>query len=623
MSQISKTLRDALRKKIPNSENLRLFEGFSYPTQLKNPPGSEGNYGKSNGTYFGEGRGFYPERGPASGTSISNGYFQPWNSFHHDASDSDGDHRSHAGIDIYAPYFPFPYEIPVRAVASGTIWNRTEWGDFSRSQSGTLAKPDLGNRISLYVPVKVGGKSHLFVFFYGHLNRFAQDDRDPRNRRNAGSRRVRAGDIIGYVGLSGNADTKGEASTRVSPFNVGSGHLHLAVAYLKPVQKKDGTKRSVPIYFDPLDVLTKSMGFHPDANDLGLGGPSQEKTSKTKAADWIGADLKESRVDPDLRKSVLRSGSKSGLKRPKTKSGGFRRATLPRPFQTIDVDDTAGLRATRQAYELMKSRLEIASYKTKAIERWKAHFPGGDTEEDNDTTRWGRSVWALSRRADSRFDEVKKKKDAGHAIASAAHLHEALYILLGGPAFEVLGQNGGKKQVACGIGMRGSIAGLALDGAVAAIHFSKLPTGDKAQGAVSSVASVTFGSGGIRHATFSWASGSGGGDADYRSRVWRALTATYGATKTIRALSNRLSANDAGAKRRCKARITFASNLIRTAGTDFMSMEDSAIKDALDNFLDGSIAHFKAAEYLSTRPETPTTLATPRLHAVFDRPVEA
>jgi murein DD-endopeptidase MepM/ murein hydrolase activator NlpD len=628
MSGVSPSLLQALRNELSEGRT-PLFADYEYPTQLKDPPGSENNHGKSQSTYLGEARGFYPRSLKAGDDPIANGYFQPWNSFYHAGANKDGTHRRHKGVDIYAPYFPFPYEIPVRALVSGTIDNRTYRGDFAW-ENGKSVPGDLGNRITLSTSIKVAGKTHTFVFIYGHLNRFAMDDRNSLKGDKAGARPVEVGQIIGYIGHSGNADDRGSATTRKSPFSVSSAHLHLIAGWMKPWTDKNGKRRWSLVKFDPLEVLPKPLGYHPDIADLGLPGTASEKTTRTIAADWSDDQpkLKPKRPDPTVPKVILRSGSKSDLSRTKTETGGFRRAVLPRPFNQIDADRTSTLKATLAAYELMNNRRENwASKLQDAVGSWAAHIPAVDQDDqaghddrDYDEDRWSTSLWALSQRADTRFQALNFEKDAGHAAAATMHLHEALYVLLGGPAMEILGENGGARQVCCGIGMRGHVMGAALGGAVAAIHFTTLPTGKTAKGPVSSVASVTFGAGSIRHATFSWAKAGDEVDKDFRAKVWAAIGSVHAVTKTMRTLASRLTANDAMAKHRVRKKIVAARTAILRAGGAFGKLDDAGKKKALKHLLTGAIAHFEAAEYLSRQPDTPATRAAPRVYALYHRP---
>ncbi len=102
--------------------------------------------------------------------------------------------RSHRGMDIFVPRFT-----PILAAANGTV----DWVATSR--------PARGRSYSLLLR---GDDGH--VYFYDHLNNDNPGTRDnlgePRHAYARGLRngdRVVAGDIIGYVGDSGNAEPAG------------------------------------------------------------------------------------------------------------------------------------------------------------------------------------------------------------------------------------------------------------------------------------------------------------------------------------------------------------------------------------------------------------------------------
>jgi len=80
-----------------------------------------------------------------------------------------GPGRTHQGIDIFAPQ-----GTPVRAVASGV--------------ARTAVRPLGGNMVFLNLPDRTS-------FYYSHLDRFAVSD----------GAKVKAGDVLGYVGTTGNA----------------------------------------------------------------------------------------------------------------------------------------------------------------------------------------------------------------------------------------------------------------------------------------------------------------------------------------------------------------------------------------------------------------------------------
>ena len=120
-------------------------------------------------------------------------------------SDKRGNTRAHEAIDILAPR-----NTPVRAVEDGTIARLF----FSKAGGITIYQFD---------------PSSNFCYYYAHLERYANGLRE--------GDRVRQGQIIGYVGTSGNAP-------KATP------HLHFAIFRLTDARRWwEGT----PI--DPYDVL--------------------------------------------------------------------------------------------------------------------------------------------------------------------------------------------------------------------------------------------------------------------------------------------------------------------------------------------------------------------------------
>ena len=120
-------------------------------------------------------------------------------------SDRRGDTRAHEAIDILAPR-----NTPVRAVEDGTIARLF----FSKAGGITIYQFD---------------PSSSFCYYYAHLERYADGISE--------GDRVRQGQVIGYVGTSGNAP-------KTTP------HLHFAIFRLTDAKRWwEGT----PI--DPYDVL--------------------------------------------------------------------------------------------------------------------------------------------------------------------------------------------------------------------------------------------------------------------------------------------------------------------------------------------------------------------------------
>lgn len=107
--------------------------------------------------------------------------------------------KLHNGVDIYAPAFPLPHEVPLLAVCDGTITQK-----FMDQHPN-----DMGHRVQL--SPKGGGTERII---YGHLSRFEGPERS-----------VKSGDVIGYVGCSGNADND-KSCSNFGSHNITSAHVH-------------------------------------------------------------------------------------------------------------------------------------------------------------------------------------------------------------------------------------------------------------------------------------------------------------------------------------------------------------------------------------------------------------
>ena len=258
---------------------IKFFETHAYPTQLKEPPASENeHYGTAKSVYLGELRGFYPlyDLNVSNAKSIEQGYFQPWNSaYHQDKANAAKDvHRRHRGVDVYAPFFPFPFEVPVVALVGGRMFARTLYQHTSTHQFEAVRENGkdvvtkrrrfhaLGDRVRIIFEVPIGKKKHEYFLDYGHLNRFAGSDRNERDIPH--QRKVEPGELLGFVGKSGNADFKTGNSSRRSLYNINAGHIHVSVWRLSA-------------YIDPLQVMPKPLAYDPRVSaDLGYDKPEKE-----------------------------------------------------------------------------------------------------------------------------------------------------------------------------------------------------------------------------------------------------------------------------------------------------------------------------------------------------------
>jgi hypothetical protein len=130
--------------------------------------------------------------------------------------------RSHHALDIMAPRYT-----PVRAVAEGMIAKTSSGG------AGGLA---------LYLVDPTGG----YCFYYAHLEAYAPGVREGHP--------VRRGEVIGYVGSTGNAPE-------------GAPHLHFAVFRLSERNRWWGGRA-----INPYPLLKPPMGFGGDKPPMGSGG---------------------------------------------------------------------------------------------------------------------------------------------------------------------------------------------------------------------------------------------------------------------------------------------------------------------------------------------------------------
>ncbi len=250
-------------------------------------------------TDAGELRGSYPKIG---GQDV----WQPYLSRLWGRTNKETKKAAHGGWDIYAPYFPYPNEVPIHAPFAGkmqTVFN-------------VKSPNDLGNRVWLWTGKP--WKSQRLIF--GHLNRF-----------NGRSRKVEKGEVIGYAGCSGNADTQGECST-AGQFKVNTGHVHLSL--------RDAKGKIV----DPLPALGWSLRFS-----------DWKKGHTNTPSEWNeSGDLLGSEPAPEDWRGRLNAKS-FAIELIKKKSTNAR--ALPEPFNLIDIDRKRSIEQTRDAFVVMHSRL--------------------------------------------------------------------------------------------------------------------------------------------------------------------------------------------------------------------------------------------------------------------------
>lgn len=271
---------DAAKKK------LALFEGDSYPSQLREKPASG---------FHGEYRGFYPG---ASWKPASSRYEGRAN-------------KTHKGLDIYAPFAPQPLETPVLALADGDLSFR----------AGSRDPDDLGNRAEL--------RANGVVLSYGHLSRF-----EGRGGK------IEMGDVIGYAGCSGNADTQGECRT-CGTCNVNSGHVHLSV------RQKTATSNGEEVAVNPVPHYPLSLRFATDA-DLG-----KEMS--------CAAFVKDHGLEVAWEPPAPKLGELLGREEMNWLRANRRRQPLKGDFALLEFDATALLKTTKCFYEHGVKRLDEAA----------------------------------------------------------------------------------------------------------------------------------------------------------------------------------------------------------------------------------------------------------------------
>ncbi len=272
---------DAAKKK----KKLALFEGESYPTQLREtaPTGFHGEY-----------RGFYPD---ASWKPASSRYEGRAN-------------KTHKGLDIYAPFAPQPLETPILALADGKLSFRP----------GSREPDDLGNRAEL--------RANGVVLSYGHLSRFEGRDGE-----------VEMGDVIGYAGCSGNADTQGECS-KCGTCNVNSGHVHLSVRQIT------ATSKGVEVAVNPAPHYPLSLRFA--ANE----GPGKEMT--------CAAFVKDHGLEAAWEPPAPKPGELLGREEMNWLRANRRRRSLEGAFALLEFDATSLLESTNRFFVHGVKRLDEA-----------------------------------------------------------------------------------------------------------------------------------------------------------------------------------------------------------------------------------------------------------------------
>jgi murein DD-endopeptidase MepM/ murein hydrolase activator NlpD len=220
--------------------------------------------------------------------------------------------KDHSGVDIFCPSRPFPREIPFVAICDGEV---TFVFDDERPN-------DIGHRAQLR---PTGGGPE--VILYGHLSRFE-----------GRSRKVKSGDIIGYGGCSGNADTAGECRVASTVVRMNSGHLHLGWMIPKPKPKETE-------FLDPLEQMGWRLRFD-----------KPDDTISFKEWNKRGHQLPAADEAPPIREA-LHLHRNIELGRPRPTSDGTPPAPLAR-LGWIEVARKAAMQSTLTCYGAARSRLE-------------------------------------------------------------------------------------------------------------------------------------------------------------------------------------------------------------------------------------------------------------------------
>jgi hypothetical protein len=404
-----------------------------YDSQTKKDPDKE---------YAGEIRGYYPESG---------GRWKPGSSLFNGRTDWQGK-SSHKGVDIYAPYFPYPLETPVRAICSG--WMQVK--------SGTTLKDGLGNRVAIHYAQIKGS-----AFIYGHLNRV-------RGR----SRNVKIGEIVGYSGCTGNADVQGECSN-FGLLNINSGHVHLR--HDKPVP---GDTKGIGVVVDPLSVLPWKLRFVDFPGELSATKWAEQgyRLDKPPTRDGVSGLIVVSARGPENRK----------------------KSAPPKPCGLIDVDHKDAIAQTQTAYAYMETRLQSPDHPTYKFQQVGLKSWTAMLKSLSDLVERMRKQTAAIEFSTAEAERGKSpKQTSAELLRYLLNVNRALWLTFGGSAILALVTNPtehikGGAAPDCGIGLNGTTWAVAVDHGESALHMSRLQNAD---GTMRSwTASVTFGAGTEWHA---------------------------------------------------------------------------------------------------------------------------
>lgn len=450
-----------------------------YPTQTKETRVT---------TDAGELRGSFPKGG---GQDV----WQPYLSRLWGRTNKETKKAAHGGWDIYAPYFPFPNEVPIYAPISGrmqTVFN-------------VESPDDLGNRIWLWT----GKPWQSQRLIFGHLNRF-----------NGRSRDVKKGEIIGYAGCSGNADTKGECTT-AGQFRVNTGHVHLSL------------RNAAGKTADPLPALGWALRYS-DWKKTDSKTPSQWEASGDllpsvpAPADWRGRlNAKSFAIELVKRKTT-------------------RAKALPEPFNLIDIDRESSIEQTYDALVVMHSRLK----KAKDHKKYKFQHHGVKVfrESIKDATKLVAQIEAQR----GTISEGEPAKSLGTITRMLFDANRLFWLMIGGKALLRVVSNPNRNSVwtgvppDCGLAGNGESWIIAAPNAQSALHAARFD--DDEGNPLDWAASVTFGAGTDFHATLATSdadtAGLPKGLNDYLKKCWELFSVIIYLHKFIHRSRTRLHQPD-------------------------------------------------------------------------------
>lgn len=153
------------------------------------------------GDFDGQYRGFYPSK--------SGGAWRPLSStFGLTRKYPDGTPKLHSGVDIYAPV-----GTPIFAPVSGKLRHRTQFAEQDPKKKQSKKMTGLGR----YIELEFTADGKVWLLLIGHLSKFEGKEREIKPEQ------TKAGHVIGYVGVSGNA------SATANKNGISASHIHVVL----------------------------------------------------------------------------------------------------------------------------------------------------------------------------------------------------------------------------------------------------------------------------------------------------------------------------------------------------------------------------------------------------------